>query len=221
MPTDRQTLARTANLKHARGPKTEAGKTASSQNALKFGFFSRDPLIPGEDAAEWNGFRAALLASLEPVGRAQEMLAERIADSAWRLRRFPVVEAGIFTANLRWEEESLAKDAAMQKVWDAEAEEEGELDDVPEVAKQAQEASEAPETAMGRAFLRDCNNTGGFLKLTRYETGIERALCLNLQALERLQTISRKVVRKPPASAKGAKLQNEPTEGLTVTDRAA
>ena len=88
MSTINQTLARRANAKRSQGPKTEEGKAASSRSRLQFGFFSRDPLIPGEDAAEWNEFRAALLESLAPAGRAQEMLAERIIDSAWRLRRF-------------------------------------------------------------------------------------------------------------------------------------
>src|ERR1022692_2002163 len=99
MSTISQTLARRANAKRSQGPKTEEGKSASSRNRLQFGFFSRDPLIPGEDLAEWNEYRAALLESLAPVGRAEEMLAERIIDSAWRLRRFSVVEAGIFTTN--------------------------------------------------------------------------------------------------------------------------
>jgi hypothetical protein len=45
-----------------------------------------------------------------------------------------------------------------------------------------------------RAFLRDCNHTGAFLKLTRYEAGIERGLYRDLQALERLQTIGGKGV---------------------------
>jgi hypothetical protein len=190
-------MSRRANAKRSQGPKTEEGKAASSRSRLQFGFFSRDPLIPGEDAAEWNEFRAALLESLAPVGRAQEMLAERIVDSAWRLRRFPVVEAGIFTTNLRRDEDWLKQI--------------GKLGDL----------SKAPETAMGRAFIHDCNNSGALQKLTRYEAGVERALYRNLQAFERLQTIGAKKVRKPPASAQEVKLRNDLAEDLTVEDRAA
>jgi hypothetical protein len=234
MPTIKQTLARRANAKQSRGPKTVQGKAASSRNALKFGFFSRDPVIPGEDPAEWQEFRRNLLASLAPVGGAQQILADRIVDSAWRLRRFPVVEAGIFTACLYEEENALATLAADRKS-DAEDEaadlEELEPDEIEELderdqeladlAAQAEEASEAPETAMGRAFIRDSQGTTAFLKLGRYETGIERALCRNLQALERLQAVRGKGVHKELASAKKVKLQNDLTEGLTVTDRAA
>jgi len=227
-------MSRRANAKQSRGPKTERGKAACSRNALKFGFFSRDPVIPGEDPAEWQEFRSKLLASLAPVGAAQEILAHLIVDSAWRLRRFPVVEAGIFTARLYEEEEIVAGLAAMRKA-DAE-DEQADLDELEpdqieelderdqelaEIKEQAQEASEAPETALGRAFIRDSRETTAFLKLGRYETGIERALCRNLQTLERLQTIRAKEVRKDPASLKKVKLQNDLAEGLTITDRAA
>ncbi len=98
MATIAQIHARITNARKSRGPKTPAGKVASSRNAIKFGFLSRDPVIPGEDAAEWNKFRAGLV-SLAPVGEAQEMLTERVADCAWRLRRFPAVEAAIFTTH--------------------------------------------------------------------------------------------------------------------------
>jgi hypothetical protein len=257
MVTRKQAKARRKNAKKSRGPKTERGKAASSRNALKFGFFSRDPLIPGEDAAEWKEFRSRLRSSLAPLGAAQEILADRIVDSAWRLRRFAVVEAGIFTAQLYEEEQRLAEDASWRKAWEeteaeleaAEAQideeeaevEEGELEDaeleeeefeevrepdeidkqLAEIEQQAREASQAPETALGRAFIRDSGETTAFLKLGRYEAGIERSLGRNLQALERLQAIQKKLVRKNPESPKKAKLQNDLTEGLTVRDRAA
>jgi hypothetical protein len=193
----RQTLACRANAKRSQGPTTEQGKAASSRSRLQLGFFSRDPLIPGEDSAEWDTFRSELLASLAPEGQAQKLLAERIVDSAWRLRRFPAAEAGISTTNLHQDEDWLTKI--------------GRLEDL----------SEAPETALGRAFIHDCNNSGAFLKLARYETGIERALYRNLQALERLQAIRAKGVRKPPTAAREAKRRNDLAEDLTPTERAA
>jgi len=221
MSTLNQILARAVNARLSRGPKTEEGKAASSRNSLKFGFLSRDPLLPGEDAAEWNEFRTALLASLAPVGEAQEMLAGRIVDSAWRLRRLAVVEAGIFTINLRREERDLAENAARHgaAARSAEETEEAELNELKRTARQAQEASEAPETAMGRAFMRDCNQTGAFLKLTRYEAGIERTLYRNLQALERLQAARGKRSSQGSRIREGRKLRNDLTEGSTVTDR--
>jgi hypothetical protein len=247
MPTIKQNLTRRANAKKSRGPKTERGKAASSQNALKFGFFSRDPIIPGEDAAEWREFRSNLLASLSPQGAAQRIIADRIVDSAWRLRRFPVVEAGIFTMGIHEAEEVYADSAAMRKdeadeaemqhaEQEAERDEQGEEEEtepdeweeldardleLAAIKLRAEEAYEGPEVAMGRAFIRDSNGATAFLKLGRYEAGIERTLSRNLLALERLQTISGKAVRKDPGSAKNAKLQNDLAEGLTITDRAA
>jgi hypothetical protein len=99
--TIRQALARRANAKRSRGPKTAEGKAIVSRNAIKFGFLARDPVAPGEDAAEWNEFCTRLIAALAPVGESEKMLADIVADCAWRLRRFGAVEAGIFVANLR------------------------------------------------------------------------------------------------------------------------
>jgi hypothetical protein len=255
--TDKQRIARSQNARKSQGPKTEEGKTASSRNALKFGFFSRDPVIPGEDREEWDAFRGELLESLAPVGATQRTLAGEIVNAAWRLRRFPIIEAGIFTAQLYEEERTLAALAALRNLRDAEEAELAELEsgepeaeepsdagegesngldglrglDVQAVEErqrelaivetQAREASEGPETAMGRAFMRDARKETAFLKLGRYQAGLERSMWRNLQTLERLQAVVVKRVAKNPGSAARAKLQNDLTEGLKVTDRAA
>ncbi len=185
MTTPAQRQARRANGTHSTGPNTADGKARSSQNAVKFGFFARDPVVRGEDQAEWTQFRDEMIAGLAPADRAQRMLAERVADCAWRLRRFPVVEAALFNVNMAQDEEWLA--------------EVGDDDS----------AAQAPDTAMGRAFMHDCNHSGSFVKLSRYETAIERALNRNLQTLRTLQ------------AAPKQKLQNEPTEGLNVVQLAA
>jgi hypothetical protein len=102
--TIRQLLARRANAKRSRGPKTAEGKAIVARNAIKFGFLARDPVAPGEDAAQWTEFRAGMMASLAPVGEPEKMLAGLIVDCAWRLRRFPAVEAGLYVANCREED---------------------------------------------------------------------------------------------------------------------
>jgi hypothetical protein len=216
MATSKQIAARIANGKLSGGPKTAAGKAKSSRNALKFGFFSRSPLIPGEDVAEWDQFHQKLLESLAPANQAQELIVERIIDSAWRLRRFPALEAGIFTVNLRQDEASVVERAASREV---EAEE--DLEEFELIAQQAEEAAEAPSASLGRAFMHDCNFSGSFLKLTRYEAGIERAFYRNLQALQRLQSNRRSGIHEILAAAKHQKLRNEPTEGLSPIDLAA
>jgi hypothetical protein len=100
MPTLNQVAARAANAKLSKGPVTEEGKVASSGNALKHGLCARKPLLPDEDEAEWVAFRDNLIESLAPAGHTEIVLADCIVHAAWRLRRFPAVEAGLLTREL-------------------------------------------------------------------------------------------------------------------------
>ena len=82
------------NRAQSRGPRTAAGKARSAQNALKHGMPAAKYLVlPDEDAAEFAGLEAALVAELAPVG-AQAVLARRVAVAAWRLERADRLAAG-------------------------------------------------------------------------------------------------------------------------------
>jgi len=90
---------RTADQRDSRGstgPKTEAGKQASAQNALKLGFFSSKALLPGESLEEFTTFQSEVLQQLSPRNMMEEHLLEQYIPLAWRLRRLPEIEAGIF-----------------------------------------------------------------------------------------------------------------------------
>ena len=52
-------------------------------------------VLPEEDAAEFAGLAAALLAELAPVGALQAVLARRVAVAAWRLARADRIEADL------------------------------------------------------------------------------------------------------------------------------
>jgi hypothetical protein len=81
----------------SRGPKTEAGKARSSQNALKHGLRAQcHVVLPDEDPAEYEAFAAALLADLAPHGALQALLASRVAAAAWRLLRADRIEVELF-----------------------------------------------------------------------------------------------------------------------------
>lgn len=81
----------------SRGPRTEAGKARSSQNALKHGLRAqRHVVLPDEDAAEYEAHEEAFLAELAPEGALQTHLARRIAAAAWRVLRSDRIEAEIF-----------------------------------------------------------------------------------------------------------------------------
>ena len=82
-----------ANLKNAQfstGPKTEVGKKHSSLNALKHGLLASTVLTTKgdpEDGAQFAELLAALDHDLEPLGRLEEMMVEKIAVCWWRQKR--------------------------------------------------------------------------------------------------------------------------------------
>jgi hypothetical protein len=77
-----------------RGPRTPAGKTAVSRNAVTHGLSSSGPLIVGiEHQADWDGHRAGLMESFAPDGKLEEALAELLVSQLWRLPRVPSFEA--------------------------------------------------------------------------------------------------------------------------------
>jgi hypothetical protein len=92
--------ANRANATKSTGPRTEEGKRASSANALGWGFWSRRALIPCENADEFAEFRERVLASTNPVGGLEGLLAERMMLLGWRLQRVLRIEAELFALHL-------------------------------------------------------------------------------------------------------------------------
>ena len=71
-----------------RGPRTSAGKARVRLNAVRHGLGVTSPVIPGmENPEDWETHRAAMLASLAPVGYLETRLAERVALADWRFSR--------------------------------------------------------------------------------------------------------------------------------------
>jgi hypothetical protein len=59
MATEKQIQANRQNALASTGPKTEAGKSAASLNAVKLGMYALSPVVNGlEKADEWEEFRA-------------------------------------------------------------------------------------------------------------------------------------------------------------------
>ena len=81
----------------SRGPKTPEGKARAAQNALKHGLrVQKYVVLPEEDADEFAGLEAAMIAELAPVGALQVVLARRVAVAAWRLARADRLETELF-----------------------------------------------------------------------------------------------------------------------------
>ena len=87
MGTKAQITANKKNSQKSTGPRTPEGKAAVSQNARKHGLFASTTMMKGEDQGQFDLNREAMLGEMRPVGPAESMLATRIVNLAWRLKR--------------------------------------------------------------------------------------------------------------------------------------
>ena len=65
------------------GPRTEAGKAASAQNALRHGLSSSTLLIPGEDPEAYAALRNGFLTHYQPTDVIEALLVEDLARHHW------------------------------------------------------------------------------------------------------------------------------------------
>ena len=79
MVTARQQAANCLNAARSTGPRTPAGKTRAKYNAVAHGLRAVSPVLPGEDPAAWEAYRAAVVAELDPAGVLEAEVANRIA----------------------------------------------------------------------------------------------------------------------------------------------
>ena len=87
MATELQIKANRKNSQKSTGPRTDEGKDAVSQNAVKHGLCASKNVIRGENQEYYNVFRDEMIADLSPVGAMENMLAARIVSLSWRLKR--------------------------------------------------------------------------------------------------------------------------------------
>lgn len=96
-PSAKQVNANRINGAKSMGPKTEAGKVKSGQNAIKHGFFARAVVLPGEDITAFEALRDQLWNQLNPCNVLEEILAREIIETSWRLQRLGSIESEVFT----------------------------------------------------------------------------------------------------------------------------
>ncbi len=200
-----------ANGRLSRGPATAEGRAASSRNALKFGFFADlnhgIALLPGESQAEYDAFRARLIETYQPADEEDELLVARVAAAGWRLRRFPAVEAALYSAEHLEEQADRAKNQARRLVHhrleiDArDAIDPHQCRELLALESELRAELAAPRYALGRAFRRDVRGGGGLSHLSRCEQIVERSF---YRALHQLQLKRQAALMQ--------KRQNEPKE---------
>src|SRR5687767_6220540 len=95
MATAAQILANRANSQRSTGPQTEAGKERSSSNSFRHGLTSSKVVLPGEDPAEYDAFRADILEQYKPANSTEQIVAEELCAAGWRLNRARAVETEV------------------------------------------------------------------------------------------------------------------------------
>jgi len=84
-----RTEANAENAKKSTGPRTVAGIKRSSQNSLSHGLSATSIVVIDaiEDRSEYEALLRAILIDLDAVGPVESLMAERVAQLMWRLRR--------------------------------------------------------------------------------------------------------------------------------------
>ena len=100
MSTAAQAAANLANAQHSTGPITDAGKAASSKNALKHGFTAQTVLLPGEDEAAYLKLCEETSLYWKPANEQERGLVQLLSITQGRLLRCPRLEADIFSQDI-------------------------------------------------------------------------------------------------------------------------
>ena len=100
MATDRQIAANRKNAEKCTGPRTEAGKAISAQNAFKTGLDANSELIRFESREDYEALTTEYYAGYHPATPAQRFLVDTLIKSEWLSRRYMTIDAAIFEREL-------------------------------------------------------------------------------------------------------------------------
>ena len=176
MTTQAQTLANRRNAQNSTGPRTNEGKAAASQNAIKHGLTAARVVITSESQADFRLYRDQILDELAPVSPMESMLAERIVTLSWRLKRTGRIQNQTIDAlNAPKTFDPLAK--LTQSL-------------LPK-GSQPDPSESAPELALGRLAIKDFANARVLDRLLMYERRIEHSLYKTILEFQRLHLIKK------------------------------
>lgn len=97
MASPAQILANQANAAHSTGPRTEAGKAASSRNATTHGFTAGIFEVDAQDQTYFQAVTESLIASVKPQGALEQDVIFEVRDAFFRLRQIRKIMAQLYT----------------------------------------------------------------------------------------------------------------------------
>jgi hypothetical protein len=159
MSTENQIIANRLNAQKSTGPKTPEGKEKVSQNAVTHGLTAFRPVLANENPEEYTLFRDDFFRNYAPVGILEEAVAQRAADTFWRLQRAQDYETAVLNTLIT--EARSASDGI---------------------------SSNDPNDLLGQILLDDFRQTHCLEKIQKYEMAIERSFFRTVKELRQLQS---------------------------------
>jgi hypothetical protein len=177
MSTEKQTEANRLNAQKSTGPRTPDGKAKVSQNAVTHGLAALRPVLANENPDEYALFRDDFFRHHTPVGILEEFLAQRAADTFWRLQRAQDYETAVLN--------TLIKDARDKT---------NPNDQMGGTAKRSltvelEEEQDNLNSLLGQVLLDDFRQTHCLEKVQKYEMAIERSFYRTVKELRQLQSL--------------------------------
>ena len=196
MPTLSKSESSRANGAKSRGPKTDAGKQRSSQNAIRHGLTSQTLVLPAEDPADFQRLLDSYLQQLHPAGPVELDLVHEIVAAKWRLNRIALIETQLLAAEI----EDIERDN--QEDYD-----EGDVDELI-----------SPVQSLTKAFDRLACNSLPFLY--RLESRLERTYSRALRNLLQLQKLRIEICTNEPTQCVHTPVKTIPatSDGPTFHD---
>src|SRR5690348_8184583 len=100
MATEAQIAANRRNSQKSTGPRTDAGKAASSQNATKHGLYAETLVIDDEDADAFQSLQQAWFDDCRPQGQREIALVQELVRCDWLTRRTTALETQLWNLKI-------------------------------------------------------------------------------------------------------------------------
>jgi len=177
----KQIEANRQNAQKSTGPKTDEGKAAASQNAVKNGLHARDVVVTSphlrESRTDYELLYESLCDELQPFSIFQDFLIRKIANCLWRSRR--VVSAETAHINQRLDKVNREFNYELRdKSYFSDDIDEEDYENITESEQQAL------DNIIGVMSLPDDDDSRQIL---RYEMRLDRQLTRAFNLLRRLQ----------------------------------
>jgi len=181
MATEAKIIANRRNAQKSTGPRSTQGKAVVSQNAVKHGLAAANDIISQECQADFDLYRGQFLAELDPDSPMESMLAERIVNLSWRLKRLYKIQNQTIDALATPDTSSpLAKLLSKYRL---------PTQPNPSESEQACPKRSRRDLSLGRLAVKDFSNTRVLERFLMYERRIENSLYKTYLEFQRLKLI--------------------------------